>query len=106
MGEPLIANAGDLEQVKKAEKTVRGRENRLVGAFNLMLQTPHGRVIINWILRQSKVFDPKAGTDAGLQYYAGLAYIGVKTLEYLKKCDPKLYVELLTDERREERSNG
>lgn len=101
MTEPLVKNAGDPEQVKKAGKTIAAKRQRELSDLNFLMQSPAGRRFVKRIIDMSKLFIPRFGTEDGLQFAAGLSYIGIKVIDDLEKLEPKFFVEMLTEGRRE-----
>lgn len=101
MSDPLVKNAGDVEQVRKAGKTVVARRQRELSDLNFLMQSPAGRRFVKRVIDMSQLLTAKRGTEDGLQYFAGLTYIGARVIEDLEKLDPQLFVTMLTEARRE-----
>jgi hypothetical protein len=101
MADPLVANAGDREQVARAGKKVAAKRQRELADVNLLMQTPAGRRFVKRILDMSQLLTARRGNEEGLQYFAGLSFIGAKLIDDLEELDPKFFVEMLTEARRE-----
>lgn len=103
MTDALIGNAGDVEQVQKAKKKVEGRRHRELADLQALMKIQEGRRFVLRMITMSQLLMPKAGSEQGLQYLAGLGYIGAKIIEDLRRLDSAMMTAMLTEARREEK---
>lgn len=89
MAEPsLVRNATDREQVKRAKRLERRREEVRYDAYRAVLERPEGRLLLWDLVLRAGVFDKGWTASAEIHARAGRRDYGLELMEYLQRIDP------------------
>ena len=96
MGEgALVKNAADPEQVRKAGKKVKTREENETLDLEAILNTPHGRRFVWKILKRCRMYSDNFSSDAlVMAQNEGMRKIGLILAEDIEKVDPSAILNM------------
>lgn len=90
----LVRNAGDRDQVRRAERMARRRGARFTDALRGVLATPAGRIVAWELLHRARVYESIWDPSSKIHYNAGRQDFGHELLALIVEADGTLYLEM------------
>ena len=99
----VTGNAADPKQVRNAERRTRRRDRDFLDSLEIVLASPHGRLVMWELLARAGVYRSVWDQSGSKTYYnAGRQDYGHELLTLLLEASPALYIEMETEARRRE----
>jgi hypothetical protein len=96
--EPLVTNAADRGQVKKAAKTEKARHKDYIEDLQNLLATGNGRRVLWNILSFCNVYDDLMGeTPEQTAYTVGRRDVGIKIIKDISVADAHRLIEMMQE---------
>lgn len=94
--EPLVKNAADEEQVKKAARKEKSEEDRFQNAMLDMLDSKPGRLVLWKILEHCRVFG-SVFQEGRVEYNAGKQDVGHFLMGKITEARPEALIEMMRE---------
>lgn len=101
MGEPLVTNAANAEQVKKAGKKVTRTRDTELEDVRFILSSKQGRRFYWNLLASCRVFQLSYTGSADTNFNEGMRNVGIKYLADMNDAKPEAYVTMLNESKEE-----
>lgn len=93
----LVRNAGDPEQVARAEEVAKNRRETELADVRWLLADPRGRRFFWRYLEQCGVFRTSFTGSSETFFREGARNVGLAMMADLEEADPQAYVTMLTE---------
>lgn len=87
----LVRNAGDEEQVRRADRLAADAEAQRLVCYRQVLSTPAGRFVLRDLIVATGVFQPVWTTSAEIHKKAATHDFGLQVMKTLQDVDLELY---------------
>lgn len=91
---PLVANASDPKQVKKAETKERLGQRQQDDDLRWVMSTPAGRRFLWSMMSDCKTFAPVWESSARIHYNAGQQDIGMGIFRNIMRLEPETFLKM------------
>lgn len=100
---PLVQNAADPKQVRRAGRKVQEREERLGLALRAVLETVDGRIVFWDLLERAGLYRSIWDPSARIHFLEGRRNFGLEIQALCLAADEELYLKMEAEGRRQAR---
>lgn len=97
---PLVSNASDARQLKKAKGKVRNKEKEDLNDLAFILSTRQGRNFVWRLMRKAKVFEStfNGESERFSNFLEGQRNLGVAVFADVMKINPEAYLTMIKEQ--------
>ncbi len=92
----------EVQAAKKAAKLTEYQQDRLTESLRVLLDSPHGKEFLWWLLGQTHVFQSSFTGNSATYFLEGERSIGLKVYNQLMLAEPSALQELIDYRRKRE----